>query len=283
MSQDIEDMLTCGELGVGCGVSHDMEDSAAGTCRDVESAACHQCCHYREAPGPRGGPQLRGRPVLGLPTARTLRAEGESAFEPRPRRPRTSPGAISDHAVELIIGLRKELTGQGLDAGPHTICWHLRHHHQITVSPATVSRYLTRHGLVTRDPAKRPRSSCLRFAAEQPNECWQSDFTRYRLASGTDTEIVCWLDDHSRYVLHLTAHARVTGSIVVAAFRAAVAAYGVPVSTLTDNGLACTTRFSGGRGRNGLEHELRRLGVRQKTASRTTRRPRAKSSGSSRR
>ena len=58
--------------------------------------------------------------------------------------------------------------------------------------------------------------------------------------------------------------ARVTRSIVVAAFRAAVAAYGVPVSTLTDNGLACTTRFSGGRGRNGLEHELRRLGVRQK-------------------
>jgi transposase InsO family protein len=192
------------------------------------------------------------------------RAEGESAFEPRPRRPRTSPGAISDHAVELIIGLRKELTGQGLDAGPHTICWHLRHHHQITVSPATVSRYLTRHGLVTRDPAKRPRSSYLRFAAEQPNECWQSDFTHCRLASGTDTEIVCWLDDHSRYVLHLTAHARVTGPIVVAAFRAAVAAYGVPVSTLTDNGLVYTTRFSGGRGRNGLEHELRRLGVRQK-------------------
>ena len=51
---------------------------------------------------------------------------------------------------------------------------------------------------------------------------------------------------------------------LIAAFRAAVAACGVPVSTLTDNGLACTTRFSGGRGRNGLEHELRRLGVRQK-------------------
>ena len=86
---------------------------------------------------------------------------------------------------------------------------------------------------------KRPKSSYLRFAAEQPNECWQSDFTHYRLARpdgspGADTEILGWLDDHSRLVLHLTCHSRVTGPIVVAAFRAAVAAYGVPASTLTD-------------------------------------------------
>ncbi|HUB41205.1 MAG TPA: helix-turn-helix domain-containing protein, partial [Streptosporangiaceae bacterium] len=59
------------------------------------------------------------------------KAEGEAAFEPRSRRPSTSPTAISDHAVELIIALRKELSGQGLDAGPQTIAWHLEHHHQI--------------------------------------------------------------------------------------------------------------------------------------------------------
>ena len=52
---------------------------------------------------------------------------------------------------------------------------------------------------------------------------------------------------------------------MVAAFRAAVAAHGAPASTLTDNGMVFTTRFSGGRGgRNGLETELRRLGIRQK-------------------
>ncbi|MFD0732544.1 hypothetical protein [Planotetraspora mira] len=30
--------------------------------------------------------------------------------------------------VELIVRLRKELSGQGLDAGPDTIAWHLRIH-----------------------------------------------------------------------------------------------------------------------------------------------------------
>jgi transposase InsO family protein len=193
------------------------------------------------------------------------RAEGEAAFEPRSRRPLTSPAAISQDTVDLIVALRKDLAGRGLDAGPDTICWHLEHHHQIQVSAATVSRYLAGHGLVTPEPRKRPKSSYLSFQAELPNECWQSDFTHCPLADGADAEVLTWLDDHSRYALRVTAHQPVTGPIVVAAFRAAVAEHGIPAATLTDNGLVYTTRFAGGKGgRNGLENELRRLGVRQK-------------------
>jgi transposase InsO family protein len=193
------------------------------------------------------------------------RAEGEAAFEPRSRRPGTSPSAISAGTVELIVQLRKELSGQGLDSGPHTIAWHLAHHHRVTVSAATISRYLARNGLVVPDPRKRPRSSYIRFEAEMPNQCWQSDFTHYPLASGAGTEILSWLDDHSRLALSVTAHHRVTGPIVVAAFRAAVARYGPPAATLTDNGMIFTTRLSGGKGgRNGLETELRHLGITQK-------------------
>ncbi|NBF00651.1 transposase family protein, partial [Nonomuraea sp. KC401] len=87
------------------------------------------------------------------------------------------------------------------------------------------------------------------------------------LADGTDTEILSWLDDHSRYALSVTAHARVTGPIVRDTFRAAVVAHGVPTSTLTDNGMVFTTRLAGGRGgRNAFEHDLRRLHVRQKNS-----------------
>jgi transposase InsO family protein len=193
------------------------------------------------------------------------RAEGQAAFEPRSRRPKNAPQAIPEQVADLIIQLRKDLAGQGLDAGPDTICWHLAHHHQIRISRATASRYLARAGLVTPEPGKRPRSSYLRFEAEQPNECWQSDFTHYPLADGTGTEVLTWLDDHSRLALSVTAHRRVTGPSVLAAFRAAVAAYGPPASTLTDNGLVFTARFAGGKGgRNALENELRRLGITQK-------------------
>uniref|UniRef100_UPI0007C736FF IS481 family transposase n=1 Tax=Nonomuraea sp. SBT364 TaxID=1580530 RepID=UPI0007C736FF len=196
------------------------------------------------------------------------RAEGEAAFEPRSRRPKTSPNGIDADTVELIVRLRKELAEQGLDAGPDTIAWHLRQHHQRTVSRATISRHLTRRGLVTPEPKKRPRASYTRFQAELPNETWQADFTHYRLADGTDSEILSWLDDHSRYALSVTAHARVTGPIVRTTFRAAVTAHGVPASTLTDNGMVFTTRLAGGRGgRNAFEHDLRRLHVRQKNST----------------
>ena len=190
------------------------------------------------------------------------RAEGEAAFEPRSRRPKTSPGAIPAQTVEVIIRLRKTLTDQGLDAGPDTIAWHLKHHHRTDVSLSTISRCLTRHGLVEPAPKKRPRSSYIRFQAELPNQTWQADFTHVRLADGTDTEVLTWLDDHSRYALTVTAYQRVTGPIVLAAFRRATAEHGIPASTLTDNGMVFTTRLAGGRGgRNALEAELARLGV----------------------
>jgi transposase InsO family protein len=137
-----------------------------------------------------------------------------------------------------------------------------------------VARYLAKRGLVTPQPHKRPRSSYIRFQAAMPNECWQSDFTHYRLTRpdgrpGRDTEIITWLDDHSRYALSVTAHHRITGPIVLTSFRNAAAQHGHPASTLTDNGMVFTVRFAGhGRrgGRTALEVELQRLGITQKNS-----------------
>ena len=198
------------------------------------------------------------------------RREGEAVFEPGSRRPETNPNATPLEVVDLIVRLRKELSDQGLDAGPETITWHLAHHHEVTVSRATVARHLSARGLVTPEPKKRPKSSYIRFEAAMPNETWQSDFTHYRLTRpdgrpGPDTEILTWLDDCSRFALRITAHVRVTGHIVLAEFRRTVATHGIPASTLTDNGMVFTTRLAGGKGgRNQLETELRRLGVDQK-------------------
>ncbi|AZI57596.1 IS481 family transposase [Nakamurella antarctica] len=197
-------------------------------------------------------------------------AEGDIAFQPLSRRPKSSPNVTLESTLTLIVKLREQLAGQGLDAGPDTIRWHLAQHHDVTVSRATISRHLARAGLITPEPKKRPKSSYIRFAAEQPNECWQSDFTHYRLtqtngAPGTDVEIITWLDDHSRYVLHLSAHARITGMVVTTTFGETIAAHGIPACTLTDNGMVYTARFAGGKGgRNGFENELRRLNITQK-------------------
>ena len=200
------------------------------------------------------------------------KAEGETAFEPRSRRPKTSPGAAEASVVELILKLRKTLATAGLDAGPDTIAWHLEHHHGIVVSRSTISRHLTKAGLVTPEPRKRPKSSYVRFEASMPNETWQSDFTHYRLhgphdAPGPEVEIISWLDDCTRYALHVTAHHRITGPLVTTTFHETVTQHGIPASTLTDNGMVYTVRLAGGRGgRNTFENELRRLHVVQKNS-----------------
>jgi transposase InsO family protein len=201
------------------------------------------------------------------------RDEGETAFEPRSKAPKTSPGATPPKTVELILHLRKQLLDAGHDAGPDTLLWHLTQHHNITISRATIHRILTRHGAITPDPKKRPRSSYVRFQAAMPNETWQSDFTHYPL---TDTEtfpkgieIITWLDDCTRYALHISAHRAITTPIVLTTFKQAAAQHGIPASTLTDNGMVYTVRLAsiGHRGgRNGFEQQLRDWHVTQKNS-----------------
>lgn len=200
------------------------------------------------------------------------REVGEAVFEPASRAPKTNPNATGPGTVEVILALRQELVAAGHDAGADTLRWHLDQRHQLTVSRATIHRILVRAGVVTASPGKRPRSSYIRFEAEQPNETWQSDFTHYRLtrpdgSPGADVEIITWLDDHSRYALHLSAHHRITAAIVHATFVDTAATYGSPASTLTDNGMVYTVRFATGRGgRTKLEVELRERGITQKNS-----------------
>jgi transposase InsO family protein len=187
---------------------------------------------------------------------------GLDAVDPRSRRPRSNPTATSDTVRERIIELRLQLTKDGFDAGPVTIAWHLEQDGHQPPSTSTIRRILHAAGLVVPEPRKRPRSSYLRFAAAQPNETWQSDFTHWRLADGTDVEILNWLDDHSRLLLGATAHTPVTGDIVTQQFLATAEEHGLPASTLTDNGRVYTARFGGGK--NAFEYLIAALGITQK-------------------
>jgi len=193
------------------------------------------------------------------------RTGGWAALEPGSRRPLSNPNATAPEVVDAILRLRAQLLADGCDAGPHSIAAALTD--QIPAPPGvtTIWRILTRAGAITPEPRKRPKRSWVRFEADLPNECWQADFTHVTLADGTDTEVLLFLDDHSRYLISATAHQPVTGRIVVAAFRAACTLHGTPQSTLTDNGFVFTTRHRGGP--NGFEIELDQRGVAQKNGT----------------
>ncbi|MEK6721281.1 MAG: IS481 family transposase [Chloroflexota bacterium] len=196
---------------------------------------------------------------------RRYRDGGLEALEPRSHRPLTNPRHTPDATRDRIVALRRELTAHGLDAGPVTIAWHLEREELPVPSTSTIRRILHAAGLIVPEPRKRPRSSWIRFEAGAPNECWQSDFTHWRRADGSEVEIIDWLDDHARFLLAVTAFRRVAGDDVVATFSAAGDEHGWPAATLTDNGSVYTSRFTGGR--NGFEYLLAYLGIRQKNGA----------------
>jgi transposase InsO family protein len=187
------------------------------------------------------------------------RADGDQGLHPRSRRPHSSPSRLAAEIEEEIIALRKDLAGQGLDAGPQTIAWHLAQRREQVPSVATIWRVLRRRGMITPQPQKRPRSSYLRFSADLPNERWQMDITHWQLASGASVEILNILDDHSRFLISSAARPVYKAGDVVTGFRKAADRHGLPASVLADNGAVFTAVY-----RHGvvvLESELLALGI----------------------
>lgn len=190
------------------------------------------------------------------------REHGDEGLRPKSRRPHSSPTRVPQTIEDEIVELRKELTDQGVDAGAHTIQYHLQQHHrrrQPVPSVATIWRILSRRGFVTPQPQKRPRSSWRRFEAELPNECWQADTTHWSLADSTDIEILNIIDDHSRLLVASVAFAITKATDVVATFHNAAAELGLPASVLTDNGAIFTAEARNGA--SAFELELLALGI----------------------
>ena len=239
----------------------------------------------RASPRPRSpaGTAFRG---LGQRLMARYRAEGDAAFEPRSRRPTTSPDATPTGPSIWSCELRKQLTESGLDAGADTIAWHL--------APPPPGHPVAGHDQPDPDP-RRLGDPGAEEAPEVllhplPGREAQRDLAvrlhplPTRRPAHRHVEIITWLDDHSRYALHVSAHLRITGPIVLATFRETAAQHGYPASTLTDNGMVYTTRFAGGRGGRNQPRE-RTATTRtssRRTPARTTPPPAGRSNDSSR-
>jgi transposase InsO family protein len=184
---------------------------------------------------------------------------GYEAIAPRSRAPKRIPHRIPASLEDEIVVLRKELSELGVDAGAATIAYHLGLRHERVPAISTIWRVLRRRGFVIPQPHKRPRSSWIRFQAQLPNECWQSDVTHWRLRGGQEVEIVNFLDDHSRMAVGCRVLAVATAPKVLEAFREAGARWGFPAALLTDNGCVYTTWHRGGP--NVMQSELLALGI----------------------
>jgi transposase InsO family protein len=185
---------------------------------------------------------------------------GLAGLQEQSRRPNSSPGQTPAAVEEAVLRQRKQLLEQGLDHGPQSIVWALESDEIAVPSRSTVSRILTRHGLIVAQPQKRPKSATKRFCFSRPNECWQSDWTGWSLADGTAAAIAGTLDDHSRYVPALrAAGGQGTAELVWSTMLAGITECGIPAMSLTDNGMVYTGRLHAFE--SAFEANLRALGT----------------------
>lgn len=187
------------------------------------------------------------------------RSGGAAALVPASKAPRANSRSIGPALEELIVECRKELESLGADAGAETIRWHLQAAGHEVPSASSIYRVLQRRGFITPEPRKRPRASYVRFEANLPNECWQSDMTHWQLADGTGVEVLTFIDDYSRRVLGCEVAPTVRAPDVRRLFRECCQRFSVPASVLTDNGAIYNAKSRGGR--TGFESDLLELRV----------------------
>lgn len=176
------------------------------------------------------------------------RIEAEGQWRPRSRRPKTSPNATPAEIVAQILRLRDGLAPDNgadnilaeLETLAHQQDWAARGW-RVPVR-ATINRVLDRHGLLAKNPAKRPRSSWRRFAYARPRDCYQIDGTEYVLADGSTGVAIDVIDDCSRVWVASHVAPAETIDAAIAAIDAAVATWGAPGMALADNGSAFAHR-----------------------------------------
>jgi transposase InsO family protein len=164
------------------------------------------------------------------------RAEGTAGLTERSRRPHTSPGQTPSATEARVVALRDQhptwggqklrtrLRQQGADPVPVPV-----------PAASTITAILDRHGRL--DPTESAKHTpWRRFEHAAPNDLWQLDFKgHFSLATGRCHPLSV-LDDHSRYLLGLTACADEQDGTVRATLTQLFRHYGLPWRILTDNG-----------------------------------------------
>ena len=185
------------------------------------------------------------------------RVEELGRWQPLSTRPRTRADHATPEQVEAeVVRLRQELAQEpGQECGAENVRYYLVQLAELdgwtskgwkVPSRATVHKIMVRHGLVTREPKKKPKSSYRRFAYARPRDCYQIDATEVALNRGQKVVVFEVLDDCTRLLTATLAWPAETADGAVAAITRAFDAYGAPALVLSDNGVAFTSRLHRG-------------------------------------
>jgi putative transposase len=112
------------------------------------------------------------------------------------------------------------------------------------VSERQIQKIFKKHGLKM-NLRKRPfQIKFVKYEWPKPNMLWHTDWT---VCPFTGKQLIAFIDDHSRFIIHAEYFDNATTENTLIAFKKAIKKYGKPEAMLTDNG----TQFTPARSEKG--------------------------------
>jgi transposase InsO family protein len=159
------------------------------------------------------------------------RSEGEAGLQERSRRPHHSPERSSEALEQLIVQARQQHPTWG---ARKLKAWLLRQGQTALPACSTITAILRRYDLLN---PQAQRFAYTRFERNEPNALWQMDFKGdWEMTSGQRCYPLTVLDDHSRFLLCLSARTNTRRMTVQAVLTEVFEEYGLPERMLMDNG-----------------------------------------------
>lgn len=162
---------------------------------------------------------------------------GQSGMEEESRRPKSSPGGLTEAVVCEMVRLKHAYPNWG----PRKLRWLYGRVHALVPSESSFKRVLARAGLTEpRRVRSRQNSGRLRSGrrAQSTNEVWTVDFKGWWCGgSGRRCEPLTVRDEFSRYVLELRLLADAKTQSVRACFERLFERQGLPEAIRSDNGV----------------------------------------------
>jgi len=179
-------------------------------------------------------------------TARTLRRWCRSFRVYRLAGLTLSPRKDSGCSRKLpagVLDLAKSLIEEDASRGSNSLVQLMKAQRpdwKVLVARSTLDRHLRQMGYTFSGVDPQPEAYRT-FEATEPGHLWQGDICHGPLVvvGGKRTvvaKIVCWIDDHSRYIVHLEAYPNEKLPAIEAALTRAILKHGSPLRILVDNG-----------------------------------------------
>ncbi|MBU0471987.1 MAG: DDE-type integrase/transposase/recombinase [Nanoarchaeota archaeon] len=138
---------------------------------------------------------------------------------------------INPQFEELVVNFWKENKyGSGKT-------WFLLKKQGYTVSQRQIQKIFNKHSFKTNRRKRPSQIKYTRYERSKPNELWHTDWSNCPF---TGKNIIAFIDDHSRYLIHAEIFEHQTTENTLIAFEKAIRKTTIPAQILTDNGTQFT-------------------------------------------